>query len=81
MLLLLLASLVWAFSFGLIKDQLAGLDPTAVAVLRLLCALLVFLPFLRRRQLVLRRQRLSAHQPALRRRVRSPHLNCHKVIG
>ncbi len=46
--LLLLASLVWAFSFGLIKGQLAGLDATAVATLRLLCALLVFLPFLRR---------------------------------
>lgn len=45
--LLLLASLVWAFSFGLIKGQLAGLDATAVATLRLLCALLVFLPFLR----------------------------------
>lgn len=51
MLLLLLASLVWAFSFSLIKGQLAGVDPTAVAVLRLLCALLVFLPFFRRRQL------------------------------
>ncbi len=49
--LLLLASLVWAFSFGLIKGQLAGLDATAVATLRLLCALLVFLPFLRRRGL------------------------------
>ncbi len=49
--LLLLASLVWAFSFGLIKGQLAGVDSTAVAVLRLLCALLVFLPFFRRRQL------------------------------
>jgi len=61
MLLLLLASLVWAFSFGLIKGQLAGLDPTAVAVLRLLCALLVFLPFLRRRQLSRRAQlRLAA---------------------
>lgn len=61
MLLLLLASLVWAFSFGLIKGQLAGLDPTAVAVLRLLCALLVFLPFLRRRKLPVRAQlRLAA---------------------
>lgn len=51
MLYLLLASLVWAFSFGLIKGQLAGVDSTAVAVLRLLCALLVFLPFLRHRSL------------------------------
>lgn len=54
--LLLLASLVWAFSFGLIKGQLAGLDATAVATLRLLCALLVFLPFLRRRGLPLHLQ-------------------------
>lgn len=51
MLFLLLASLVWAFSFGLIKVQLAGVDPTAIAVLRLFCALLVFLPFYRSRQL------------------------------
>ncbi len=45
--LLLLVSLVWAFSFGLIKGQLAGLDSTAVATLRLGLALVVFLPFLR----------------------------------
>jgi drug/metabolite transporter (DMT)-like permease len=51
MLYLLLASLVWAFSFGLIKGQLTGVDSTAVAVLRLLCAFLVFVPFFRRRQL------------------------------
>lgn len=44
---LLLTSLVWAFSYGLIKGQLTGLDATAVAALRLLCALVVFLPFLR----------------------------------
>lgn len=61
MLLLLLASLVWAFSFGLIKGQLAGLDATAVATLRLLCALLVFLPFARTRRLPARVQlRLAA---------------------
>jgi drug/metabolite transporter (DMT)-like permease len=54
MIYLLLASLVWAFSFGLIKGQLAGVDSTAVAVLRLLCALLVFLPFFRRRRLTTR---------------------------
>jgi len=51
MLYLLLASLAWAFSFGLIKDQLTALDPTAVVVLRLLCASLVFLPFLKLRQI------------------------------
>ncbi|MDR0534296.1 MAG: EamA family transporter [Verrucomicrobiales bacterium] len=51
--LLLLVSLVWAFSFGLIKDQLSGLDSTAVAFLRLAFALLVFLPFLRRENITL----------------------------
>jgi drug/metabolite transporter (DMT)-like permease len=40
-------SLLWAFSFGLIKGNLAGLDSTAVATVRLACALLVFLPFFR----------------------------------
>lgn len=47
MALLILTSLVWAFSYGLIKGQLSGLDSTAVAVMRLLCAGIVFLPFLR----------------------------------
>jgi drug/metabolite transporter (DMT)-like permease len=50
MLLLLLVSLVWAFSFGLVK-RLGGLDPTAVATLRLAISLLVFAPFLRPRGL------------------------------
>jgi drug/metabolite transporter (DMT)-like permease len=44
---LLLVSLIWPFSFGLIKNSLAGLDPAAVAAVRLGFALLVFLPFLR----------------------------------
>jgi drug/metabolite transporter (DMT)-like permease len=47
MFLLLTASLIWAFSFGLIKTQLAGLDPFLVATLRLALACGVFLPFLR----------------------------------
>jgi len=46
MYLLLLVSLIWAFSFGLTK-QLAGIDSTAIATLRLVLALVVFLPFLR----------------------------------
>jgi drug/metabolite transporter (DMT)-like permease len=50
MTLLLLVSLVWAFSFGLVK-RLAGLDPTAVAAVRLGIALAVFLPCFRRGQL------------------------------
>jgi drug/metabolite transporter (DMT)-like permease len=44
--LLLVVSLIWAFSFGLIK-RLAGLDSTAVAVLRLAISLAVFVPFFR----------------------------------
>jgi drug/metabolite transporter (DMT)-like permease len=44
---LLVVSLVWAFSFGLIKGNLAGLDAVFVAGVRLLISLLVFLPFLR----------------------------------
>jgi drug/metabolite transporter (DMT)-like permease len=48
MVLLLIVSFVWAFSFGLIKGRLAGVDSTAVATLRLALALLVFLPFFRK---------------------------------
>ncbi|MCD4672282.1 MAG: EamA family transporter [Anaerolineaceae bacterium] len=47
MIYLLVVSLVWAFSFGLIKGNLTGLDATFVAGTRLLISLLVFLPFLR----------------------------------
>jgi drug/metabolite transporter (DMT)-like permease len=46
MLLLSVVSLVWAFSFGLIK-KLTGLDSTAIAVARLAVSVAVFLPFLR----------------------------------
>lgn len=41
---LLAASLLWAFSFGLIKGELAGLSPVTVAAGRLAIAALVFLP-------------------------------------
>jgi drug/metabolite transporter (DMT)-like permease len=51
MYLLLLVSLVWAFSFGLIKVRFAGIDPTAVAALRLAFAFVLFVPFFRRRGL------------------------------
>ena len=44
---LLLVSLIWAFSFGLIKNQLAGLDANFIAAARLLASVIVFLPFLR----------------------------------
>jgi drug/metabolite transporter (DMT)-like permease len=54
MLLLLLVSLIQAFSFGLIGRRLVGIDTTAVATLRLALALLVFLPFFRIRLLNVR---------------------------
>ncbi len=51
MYLLLIVSFIWAFSFGLIKVRFAGVDPTAVTALRLAFALVLFLPFYRRRGL------------------------------
>jgi drug/metabolite transporter (DMT)-like permease len=51
MYLLLLASFIWAFSFGLIKVRFAGIDPVAVTALRLAFALALFLPFYRRQGL------------------------------
>lgn len=47
MIYLLLVSIIWAFSPGLIKGRLTGIDPNAVSVIRLALALLVFLPFFR----------------------------------
>jgi len=47
MLLLIVVSLIWAFSFGLTKGHLAGVDSTVISFVRLGLALLVFLPFLR----------------------------------
>ncbi len=49
--LLLLVSFIWAFSYGLIKGKLSGVDPLAVATIRLSLALLVLLPFFRWRGL------------------------------
>lgn len=47
MLYLLIVSFIWAFSFGLIKDNLTGLDSNLVACARMALSFLVFLPFLR----------------------------------
>lgn len=44
---LLVVSLVWAFSFGLIKGNLEGLDASFVSFVRMALSLLFFLPFLR----------------------------------
>ena len=46
---LLVVSFIWAFSFGLIKRHLGGVDSTFVTAARLGLALLVFAPFLRLR--------------------------------
>jgi drug/metabolite transporter (DMT)-like permease len=43
---LLAASLLWAFSFGLIKVSFSAYDPNAIVWLRLVCTLPVFLPLL-----------------------------------
>ena len=47
MIYLAFVSILWAFSFGLIGNTLAGLDSFLVATLRLLCACCVFLFFLK----------------------------------
>lgn len=51
MVLLIVVSLIWAFSFGLTKGQLAGVDSAFISAVRLCLALIVFLPFLRLRGL------------------------------
>lgn len=51
MLLLLITSFIWAFSFGLIKNYLGGLDAGFVAFARLALSLLLFLPLLRPRKI------------------------------
>lgn len=54
MIYLIIASLIWAFSFGLVKGHLVNLDPSFVAWGRIVLALPVFLPFLRFKSLNLR---------------------------
>jgi drug/metabolite transporter (DMT)-like permease len=48
---LILVSIVWAFSFPLIKGYLVSLDPGFVSFVRLALSFLVFLPFLRLRSI------------------------------
>lgn len=48
MIYLVIVSLIWAFSFGLIGNQLAGLPPAWLGWVRLAISALVFLPFARR---------------------------------
>jgi drug/metabolite transporter (DMT)-like permease len=44
---LVVVSFIWAFSFGLIKGQLVGLDPNFVSFARMAISFLFFLPFLK----------------------------------
>lgn len=44
---LLLVSLLWAPSFGLVARHLKGVDPNFIAAARILLSLLIFAPFLR----------------------------------
>ena len=48
---LLIVSMVWAFSFGLIKSFLGDLDPNFVACARIVISFLIFLPILRLKKL------------------------------
>lgn len=47
--LLLLVSVIWGFSFGLIKNALAGIDANLISFIRIFISCLVFLPFIRLR--------------------------------
>jgi drug/metabolite transporter (DMT)-like permease len=47
MLNLLIVSLIWAFSFGLIKGNLSGIDSNFVSFARMLISLVCFAPFVR----------------------------------
>lgn len=57
---LVLVSLLWAFSFVLIKTHISTLDTTALATVRNALALLVFLPFFRWNAVPLRHGALLA---------------------
>ena len=52
MIYLAFVSLLWAFSFGLIGSALSGVDSFFTATVRLGCATLLFLPFLRAKGIV-----------------------------
>ncbi len=54
MIYLLIVSFIWAFSFGLIKVNLSGIDSNLVSFIRLSFSFLSFLPFLRIKGLNLR---------------------------
>ena len=51
MIYLIFVSIVWALSFSLIKGSLTSIDPNFVSFFRLFVSLIIFLPFLRIRQI------------------------------
>lgn len=53
MIYLLIVTVIWAFSFGLTKGNLAGVDALFISFVRLAIALVVFLPFLRLKKMKL----------------------------
>jgi drug/metabolite transporter (DMT)-like permease len=55
---LVVVSIIWAFSFGLIKGKLTGLDSGLVASIRLILCFLCFMPFIFRVSLLKMRLRL-----------------------
>ena len=54
MIYLLIVSLVWAFSFGIIKGQLTGLDSNFVSFARMVLSFIIFLPFIRFKRISIR---------------------------
>lgn len=61
---LIIVSIIWAFSFSLIKTFLTGFDAQGIALIRLTLSFLVFLPFLKRMPLgrVIRQSLIGAIQ-------------------
>ncbi len=51
---LVLVSTIWAFSFGLIKSYLPGIDPSFVSFVRMSLSWIVFIPLIRIRRLSIR---------------------------
>ncbi len=51
MLYLLSASLIWSFSFGLIKNNLADLHPNLISFIRIVLSFIVFLPLIKTRNI------------------------------
>lgn len=51
MIYLIIVSIIWALSFSLIKGSLTSIDPNFVAFFRLLVSMIIFIPFLRLKQI------------------------------